>query len=89
MKQVPAPALKVTMQLVDPTLTVTISPLGTVSPLPVFTLTENTADDSAPDVTLLGDTVTLVDVYKRQTIIGGVSGKQRSTNSWLGPRQLT
>jgi len=48
MKQVPAPALKVTMQLVDPTLTVTISPLGTVSPLPVFTLTENTADDSAP-----------------------------------------
>jgi len=55
-----APALKVTMQLVDPTLTVTISPLGTVSPLPVFTLTENTADDSAPDVTLLGDTVTLV-----------------------------
>jgi hypothetical protein len=60
MEQVPLPALNVTTQLAEPTLTVTLSPLGTASPLPVVTLTEKIAEDSEPTLTLLGDRLTLV-----------------------------
>jgi hypothetical protein len=60
--------LSVTVHEVEPTVTFTVSLLGTASPWPVVTVTVKMAADSAPEVTVVGLSETFVVVVSLLTV---------------------
>jgi hypothetical protein len=65
---VPVPALNVTVQDVEPTVTFTVSPLVTASPWPVVTLAVKTEADSLPGATDAGLSETVVVLASLATV---------------------